>query len=93
MGLSKPSWHDRSIVTRWEDTVQNYNCSCAFHQLGRQVRSSYHDEVHRSTMNRYFPDFLLLLSWRASRLHRGTMNNTFLHFLAFSCLFVFFALL
>ncbi|KAK2410091.1 hypothetical protein QL285_045481 [Trifolium repens] len=90
MGLKKASHYDKLIAVRCEDSVQFYNRSCAFHQLGRQVKSSCCDVHHRAAMNRYFADLFLLISWRTSSSHRGTMgaivprwNAQFLHFLGF----------
>ncbi|KAK2356507.1 hypothetical protein QL285_093836 [Trifolium repens] len=90
MGLSKVSHHDAAIVLRCEDSVQFYNWSCAFHQLGRQVKSSCCDGTHRAAMDRFSSDLFLLISWRTSSSHRGTMeaivlrwNADFLHSLGF----------
>ncbi|KAK2356097.1 hypothetical protein QL285_093452 [Trifolium repens] len=90
MDLSKASCCDASIAVRCEDSVQFYNLSCAFHQLGRQVKSSCCDILHRAAMNIFSSDFILLFSWRTSSFHRGTMevivlrwNVQFLHFLGF----------
>ncbi|KAK2396306.1 hypothetical protein QL285_057964 [Trifolium repens] len=90
MGLSKASHHDEAIVLRCEDSVQFYNLSCAFHQLGRQVMSSCCDILHRAAMQRFSSDLFLLISWRTSSSHRGTIahivlrwNAVFLHFLGF----------
>ncbi|KAK2362441.1 hypothetical protein QL285_087504 [Trifolium repens] len=90
MGLGKASHNDEAIVLRCEDSVQFYNSSCAFHQLGRQVTPLCCDMMHRAAMRRFSSDLLLLISWRTSSSHRGTMgaivlrgNADFLHFLGF----------
>ena len=94
MGLSKASQHDEAIVLRCEDSVQFYNWSCAFHQLGRQVTPSCYDTCHRATMNRFSSDlfFCFLGQQAASIVARWKPScyddqHIFFTFWAFSCLF------
>ncbi|KAK2373397.1 hypothetical protein QL285_074431 [Trifolium repens] len=93
MGFSKASHHDEAIVLRCEDSVQFYNRSCAFHQLGRQVKSSCCDVPYRAAMNRFSSDlfFCFLGEQAASIVARwklsccdGMLN--FFTFWVFSCL-------
>ncbi|KAK2437720.1 hypothetical protein QL285_022579 [Trifolium repens] len=93
MGLSKASCCDGTIVVRCEDSVQFYNWSCAFHQLGRQVKSSCCDILHRTAMNRFSLDLFfcflgqqaapIVARWESSCCD-GMLN--FFTFWAFSCL-------
>ncbi|KAK2405758.1 hypothetical protein QL285_054965 [Trifolium repens] len=93
MGLSKASCCDSSIAVRCEDSVQFYNRSSAFHQLGRQVKSSCCDVVHRAAMNRFSSDlFFYFLGKQAASIVARWKSSCcdgmlkFFTFWAFSCL-------